>query len=353
MKQIDERDIIFSRMNYKQGTPQYDDYYSRNPDKKLIDDNLRSMPQMGNVGNTFYDAINSPIVDAAFKFLSDIKKYSEGEISQRKIDIDPKTATERLKGLARFYGAKLVGIAKMENYHYYSNRGREAVNYGEEITEHHKYGIVFAVEMEREMIYRAPQLSESIAVTKGYVDAAIIGMILSYYIRRLGYEARNHMDGNYLVIAPLVAESAGLGEFGRHGLLVTREYGPRVRLGVVTTDMPLLYDEKDYFGMHEFCELCVLCSRVCPGRCIPEGGQCETDGLMRWKIDSEACYSRWRMLGTDCGICLASCPFSSSVDSELISKMKESAAVRLEILEMHKIKHGIRPYIKGDVDWMI
>lgn len=57
---------------------------------------------------------------------------------------------------------------------YYSHLGRHAENYGEKIDKHHKFGIVFAVEMEKEMIFRAPQLPEAIAVTKGYIAAAVM-----------------------------------------------------------------------------------------------------------------------------------------------------------------------------------
>ncbi len=34
MRSRDERDIMFARMSYEEGTPEYEDYYSRNMDKK-------------------------------------------------------------------------------------------------------------------------------------------------------------------------------------------------------------------------------------------------------------------------------------------------------------------------------
>ncbi|MDD2574380.1 MAG: hypothetical protein WCS98_09450 [Bacillota bacterium] len=77
IKRTDERDIIFARMNYKKGTPVYDDYYHRNPHKKKNDEDFRAMPELGGEGTATHDPINSPIVDAAFRFLADIKKYSE------------------------------------------------------------------------------------------------------------------------------------------------------------------------------------------------------------------------------------------------------------------------------------
>ena len=352
-ERTDERDIIFARMNYKQGTPEYDDYYRRNPQNKDMDDALRAMPGMSGEGTATYDPVNSPIIDACFRFLGDINKYSEGEKQPDKAPaVDMDVITKRIKGISELYNAKLVGITEMKEYHYYSHRGRHKENYGERIEKLHKYGIVFAVEMEKEMIFRAPQLPEAIAVTKGYIDAAVTGMVLSYYIRELGFEARNHMDGNYLVVAPLVAQDAGLGEIGRNGLLITKKYGPRVRLGVVTTDLPLAVDSPMEFGVTQFCRECEKCVRTCPGKAIPSGPEVEADGIKRWKINSAECYKKWRVLGTDCGICLASCPFSDVIPEEHIEKIMTCESTRKEILDNHEKKHGIRPYIREKPEWL-
>lgn len=67
-------------------------------------------------------------------------------------------------------------------------------------------------------------------------------MQLAEFMRSIGYPARAHIDGSYRVVCPLVARDAGLGEIGRMGLLMTPELGPRVRIAVVTTDLPLVPD---------------------------------------------------------------------------------------------------------------
>jgi len=36
----------------------------------------------------------------------------------------------------------------------------------------------------------------------------------------------------------------------------------------------------------------------------------EIDGVMRWKIDAESCYTYWCQAGTDCGRCIIVCPFA-------------------------------------------
>jgi ferredoxin len=354
MKQFDERNTMFARMNYMPGSPEYADYYQKHPELKETDDALRHLPDLGGEGSATYHPLHSPLVGSAFQFLSEIKHLSEGEISPQQADLaSPDAMSKLLKGLAAYYGARLTGVCAMQDRHYYSHRGREAHHYGDKITSKQPYGLVFAVEMDRDMIFRAPGIPEGLAAVKGYVDAAMIGMVIAYYIRSLGYSARNHMDGNYLLIAPLVASDAGLGEIGRHGLLITKAYGPRVRLGVVTTDMPLITDQPAPFGIREFCSLCGKCAVTCPGKAIPHGEERLIDGELRWKISDTACYQRWRMLGTDCGVCVASCPFSDRLDLDLVDNMLSSPEAMHLLLRQYNQKHKMRPVIREKVDWFI
>lgn len=352
MKRIDERDTMFARMNYKEESYRYKEYYKSNPDKKEIDDDIRILPEICGEGTATYNKFNSPIAVSNFKFLSDINHLVEGSINENKVEIDKNDFTKKIKGLAKYYGAKLVGITKMEDYHYYSHRGRKEKSYGEEVEIKHNYGIVFAVEMDKEMINRAPQVSEIIQTSKSYVDAGIIGMLISYYIRELGYDARNHMDGNYLVVAPLVARDGGLGDIGRNGILVTKEYGLRVRLGVVTTNIPLITDKRDDFGLDIFCQNCNRCVRTCPGKAISAGDKEYINDIKRWKINQENCYKIWRSLGTDCGICISSCPFSQGIEMNDINKIKDNLEQVDVILKKHDEKYGIRPYIKDPPEWL-
>ena len=346
MKRKDERDIMFSRMELVQGTDKYKKYYRKNPDKKEVDDHLRSKPEMMSPQTPIYDKYNSPMVSSAFRFLSDIKQHVDGKSVEEQKELDPEKVTEKIKQYASYYGADLVGITKLRKDYYYSNRGR-GDNYGDKIDDFHDYAIVFAVEMEQDMINRAPRIAEAVEVTKGYVNAALIGMMVSYYIRELGYEARNHMDGNYLLIAPLVAEAAGLGQVGRMGLLLTREYGPNVRLGVVSTNLELKPDsnleEDDGFIFRDFCKVCKKCALTCPGNAIPEKRK-EIDGRMRWQIDQEDCYTVWRELGSDCGVCLSTCPFTQDIDLELLKEVEEGEKTVVDLLNWYDEKYPHRPF---------
>ena len=59
----------------------------------------------------------------------------------------------------------------------------------------------------------------------GYSRDVTTLLALAQYIRNLGYQAYASMNDTALSIP--MAIQAGLGEYGRHGLLITKEFGPR------------------------------------------------------------------------------------------------------------------------------
>ena len=353
LKRVDERDTIFARANYKKDSAAYKDYYAKNPEKKNIDDSFRTRPQLLEEGTTTYNKLNSPIADSAFAFLNDIKDLCEGEISSKKIDGDSKTFTKKIKGIASLYGTCMVGITKLQDKHIYTHRGRYEENYGEEVSLNHKYAIVFGCEMDLDMINRAPMISEVIATSKSYVDVAVIGMIISYYIRNLGYEARNHVDANYLVMPSLIAEDAGLGQIGRNSLLTNKDYGSRFKLGVVTTNLPLDIDEKVDFGLEDFCKVCKKCALTCPSQSLSRKNKIDKDGKYNWTVNKESCYTKWRYLGTDCGMCISVCPFSQKLESiKKCDSFKKNGTAIKNALEEYKNKFGSRVFIAGNPSWL-
>jgi ferredoxin len=95
------------------------------------------------------------------------------------------------------------------------------------------------------------------------------------------------------------------------GLLMTPRQGPRVRVGVVTTNLPLIADSyQAERSLFEFCRICQKCADNCPSQSIPHGDRETNNGVLRWKINPESCYHYWTIIGTDCGQCLAVCPYS-------------------------------------------
>lgn len=353
MNRVDERDIIFSRANYEKNTDIYNDYYGKNPDKKAIDDSLRSRPNLCSEGTMTFNEVNSPMATSAFQFLSDISHLCEGEVNPTKVSTNKKIITKRIKGFAKHYGAKLVGITKLKDHHFYTHRGRHSEVYGQEVSCDHKYGIVFAVPMEKDMINRGPMLAEVVETSKAYVDVSIIGMILSYYIRSLGYESRNHMDSNYLLMPVLLAQDAGIGSIGRNTILTTKDYGSCVRLGVVTTNLELEEDEPTDFGLDSFCRVCKKCSFICPSQSLSNELEKTTNNTYNWTIDVESCYAKWRYLGTDCGMCVSVCPFSQQLDSiKEITSFNDNPKAIKKVLNEYTEKFGKRPFVPGNPPWM-
>jgi len=161
------------------------------------------------------------------------------------------------------------------------------------------------------MMKSAPAAPTILESARQYLNVAIMAIQLAEFIRDLGYPARAHIDANYKLICPLVARDAGLGEIGRLGLLMTPEIGPRVRIAVVTTDMPLKPDKSNPDPtVIDYCRSCRKCAEICPVQAIPYGPEKLIDGVRRWQINSESCYTFWCIAGTDCGKCVIVCPYS-------------------------------------------
>ena len=111
-----------------------------------------------------------------------------------------------------------------------------------------------------------------------------------------------------------VATRAGLGWIGKSGLLITRRYGPRVRLATVFTDMPLPPAER---VENSQCGSCVCCVQACPAGAIR--GAAWRVGMSREElVDVRACEQTAERLMLErvgqrdavCGVCIAACPFA-------------------------------------------
>ncbi len=307
---IDERDIMFSRRLLMPGSPRYEEYYARHPEKKEVDDRFREKPGLLSRDALYFDPLTFPAADAYFSTIEYLAAGIDGKPRQERTKMDPEKITRYLKDMVAYLGAVSSGVTEMRPYHYYHTRGRDH-NYGEPVIPGHRFGFVFTVEMDREMINTGPRGPTVMESARQYLEAARIAVAVAVYLRELGYEARAHIDAHYEVVCPLVARDAGLGEIGRMGLLMTPEKGPRVRIGVVTTNMELVPDQtrKD-LAMIDFCYRCKKCAINCPAQAISHDPPAVIDGVKRWQIDQEACYTYWTITGTDCGRCVAVCPFS-------------------------------------------
>lgn len=139
------------------------------------------------------------------------------------------------------------------------------------------------------------------------------------------------------------------------GLLMTPRQGPRVRLGVVTTDLESLVDEREAdMSTIDFCTICKKCAENCPSKSIPFEARQELDGVQRWRINPESCFMYWNVIGTDCGICMTVCPYSHPdfVNHNLLRwGIRRSGFVRRGALWMDDLFYGKNPVQKESPDW--
>ena len=346
VSRIDERDTMFSRNELVPGSEEFEKYYNRKPEKRQTDDHFRTKAGLLNPGTSQFKAIPFASADVSFETIAALKDKVDGPVSTAVVDTVPEEISNYIKSWSKKLGAIDCGITELKDYHLYSVGGRKERR-DKAVVNNHKYAIAFTVEMDKKMIAAAPSASIVMESGQQYLESGIIALQVATFIRNLGFEARAHIDGNYQLVCPLVARDAGLGEIGRMGLLMTQKLGPRVRISVVTTNLPLIIDKplNDY-SVIDFCTLCKKCAEVCPSQAISLEPQKEINGVKRWQINQEKCFTLWCSLGTDCGRCIAVCPYShpdNLLHNIVRAGNKNSGLFRKAALQLDDLFYGRKP----------
>jgi len=238
------------------------------------------------------------------------------------VEVTDSTAlSARIKDVARWFGADLVGITKLDRRWIYSHLGDHSHKLGLagdvgdpiELDQRYTHAVVFAVEMDYEHIKRTPAVEG--ATDLGYSLQAFVAVSVARYIQELGYHALP--TGNDTALAIPLAVDAGLGELGRSGLLITEKYGPRVRLSKVFTDLPLAVDRPVDLGVQHFCESCAKCAKRCPGQALSKDDRTaeannisNNTGVLKWPVNAEKCIGWWLRNRAHCTACIRTCPFN-------------------------------------------
>jgi len=368
VKRYDERDIVFARnRSLPPDSGMYQQFYEKHPQWETYDTARRKKGgPLGNPG-TIDSPHDRPNVAATFASLSiplylstsdKIRPRSHPLFQEQRIDLEPETANQKIKGFTRSLGAVLVGIAEINPLWSYSRRGEifheNWEDWGREIELTHKYAVVFATEMGLDLVGTAPHTPTTIASMGNYAKGAYIAVQLAAYIANLGYSSTaNHLRHYDMALVPLAVD-AGLGELGRLGYLMTQKFGPRIRLGAVTTDLPLKADKPVDIGAEDFCRICKKCALCCPSNSIPFEDQTEVNGTLRWKLNAETCFDYWGKVGTDCNICMRVCPWShaTTLPHKIIRTLiTRNRTARRLFSVMDDIFYGRKPKPKAAPDW--
>ena len=233
-----------------------------------------------------------------------------GEPEPKKCEPNPKEHADLIKATLYFLGADAVGISRCPKWTWYSHNA-----IGEEIVPTHDQAISMIIDQGYETTDGSSG-DDWIAVAqsmRAYLRFSLLGGVIAKQIRNLGYEAKAHtvMDGD--VLQPPLLLLSGLGEVSRIGEVILNPYlGPRLKSGVVTTNLPLAHDKPIDFGLQKFCESCNKCARECPSGAITAGPKLMFNGYEIWKSDSQKCttYRITNKGGAMCGRCMKTCPWN-------------------------------------------
>ena len=230
---------------------------------------------------------------------------------------DPQAMSAEIKRIAAFFGADLCGVTEMDSRWLYESRvdTRDLSSAPNELPPGVTHVIVLGHEMAEDLVATYPSALAGAATGREYSHEAAIVMQLAAYIRNLGYEATASMNDTGLVIP--YAIKAGLGEYARNQMVITPEFGPRLRFSKIFTSLPLAADKPRPRGVRAFCDICTKCADACPVKALPFGppevstkDPSAIKGVRKWTSDAAKCFGFWAKLSSDCAICMRVCPFN-------------------------------------------
>jgi Pyruvate/2-oxoacid:ferredoxin oxidoreductase delta subunit len=174
--------------------------------------------------------------------------------------------------------------------------------------------IILAMEMSKERIEKAPSQATLDMVFGTYDDLGKAANKIAEFLREYGYAAQADHPLGGLVLFPPLAQKAGIGWVGKHGLLITPEFGPRVRLAAVYTNIVNLpFTESNTHGwIEDYCKTCGICVKQCPPKAIRDESLIHKTGRIT-HISQQDCFEYFAQY-YGCSICVKVCPFSMGTD---------------------------------------
>jgi len=368
VERFDESRHVFARnRTLIPGSDPYKAFYQKHPELEAGDAARREKGgPLGHPGTVDrpHDGSNVAATFASLSLcmwlstLDKVKPQAHPVCKGRTIELSPEEASIRVKGFAKSIGAALVGISEINPLWVFSHKGEifheNWEDWGKPLKADHKYAIVCAEEMNFKMIGSAPHTPTVMESMGAYARGAFIAAQLANFVANLGYSATANQLRYYEELLVPLAVDAGLGEAGRLGYLLTKKYGPRVRLSAVTTNLPLVPDKPIDIGVEDFCRICKKCAVGCPSKSIPLDDQKEVNGTLRWKLNSETCFDYWGKVGTDCNVCMKVCPWShaNTMPHQLIKWLVSRNSISRRLFAvMDDIFYGKRPKARPAPKW--
>ncbi len=227
-------------------------------------------------------------------------RRANGPVAPQRTDPgDPAANAERIRSeIKRKYSQALVGFTRLRDEDVYED---ETVPY--------TYAVCIGMPMKREEMVFAPHGRANIEVLRVYREVAKVGVETAEFIRAMGWPAKAYGETKTTEILHIpIAVRAGLGELGKHGSMICREYGSNFRLSTVLTDLPIAEDSPVDIGVDDLCMSCKRCVLDCPPQAIFDTKQW-VRGESKWYVDFDKCVYYFAETA-GCAICIEVCPWS-------------------------------------------
>jgi len=218
---------------------------------------------------------------------------------------------EDIKQYAKAIGIDGIGFTDLEPQYIFQEK---AVLF--------KNAIVLMLEMDKEKMELSPHIKTGLMVMKTYNALGKKAIKLAQYIRNKGFASQAIHPLGGVVSTPPLGARAGLGWYGRNGLLISPEFGPRFRIAVVLTNINNLPFSKQnsHQWIEQYCDACGICVKKCPPQAIFTNRKYNDNGFIT-HIDRSKCFPYFAN-EYGCSICIKVCPFSRIGYQKILDRYK-------------------------------
>lgn len=239
-------------------------------------------------------------------------RKADGRVAPTQQPVEnPDQMAASIKAKALEFGAGTVGIAKVSENALYQNYDCK-----------YKNAIVVLMPMDSEEMSHIADVRSGVETMRVYMEISKTVIAVAKHIRSLGWSARAYGESADILHIPLAID-AGLGQLGKHGSLICKEYGSNMRIATVLTNLPLAADTPVDIAVDDLCIGCKRCTIDCPPDAITDSKQM-VRGVEKWYVDFDKCVPYFTHT-VGCGICIEVCPWSKpgrgpGLSEKLLSK---------------------------------
>jgi ferredoxin len=232
-----------------------------------------------------------------------IRTYPTEKISTKPKPKSPKQAhaqlIEVIEKTAYDLGANLVGFTEVTP---------DIIPLDKEVP--YQYVVVVAIKMDNRKIATAPSVDSMFETSDSQLLIGVLVHKLSAKIKEMGYDAVSGPAIGGAIDYPSLARMAGMGEYGRHGLLISQFNGSCQRLAAIFTNLELPIEKSNsHEWVRDFCSSCGKCIRACPPNAIREKSVPTETGFYSC-VEPGKCLL-YLISHYGCSICIKECPFTT------------------------------------------